>query len=238
MDKAAAVVRLSPDEFRRRNFLHKGDTTATGQEIREDVDMGGLLDRALAESDYHAKWARFARENPGSRIRRGIGFATFMHGAGFTGSGERYLASIADVEATTDGRIRVLTSSTEIGQGTNTIFSQIVAAALGLPNDDIEIAQPDTSRVPNSGPTVASRTTMVVGKLVERAALDLKKTLQSAGFLGETYTAAEFRSACSEWTSRNGALKCSAQYEAPPGIFWDDDTYRGDAYGAFGWAVS
>ena len=237
MDKVAAAVGLSPDEFRRRNFLHKGDTTATGQEIREDVDMGGLLDRALAESDYYAKRARFARENPGSRIRRGIGFATFMHGAGFTGSGERYLASIVDVEAMADGRVRVLTSSTEIGQGTNTIFSQIVAGALGLANDDIEIAQPDTARVPNSGPTVASRTTMVVGKLVERAALDVKKTLQSAGLLGEIYTVTEFRSACAEWAGRNGALKCSAQYEAPPGIYWDDDTYRGDAYGAFGWAV-
>ena len=73
--------------------------------------------------------------------------------------------------------MRVLAASTEIGQGTNTIFSQIAADALGIGYDRIEIAQPDTGAVPNSGPTVASRTSMVVGKLVESAALGLKQTL-------------------------------------------------------------
>src|SRR5438477_9229817 len=55
MDRVAAAVGLPPEEFRRRNFLRKGKTTATGQVIREDIDMSALLDRALAESDYHAK---------------------------------------------------------------------------------------------------------------------------------------------------------------------------------------
>src|SRR5713101_5585153 len=122
MDRVAATVGLSPEEFRRRNFLKKGDTTATGQVIHEDVDMAGLLDRALRESDYHAKKEQFAAENPGNAIKRGIGLATFFHGAGFTGSGERYLASIAGVEANSEGIVRVLASSTEIGQGTNTIL--------------------------------------------------------------------------------------------------------------------
>ncbi len=90
-----------------------------------------------------------------------------MHGAGFTGSGEVYLASVVEVEATAEGIVRVLAASTEIGQGTNTIFSQIAADALGIGYDRIEIAQPDTGAVPNSGPTVASRTSMVVGNLVE-----------------------------------------------------------------------
>ena len=104
-------------------------------------------------------------------MKKGIGFASFMHGAGFTGSGEDHLASVVDVEATAEGRVRVLAASTEIGQGTNTIFSQIVADTLGIDYDDVEVAQPDTAAVPNSGPTVASRTCMVVGKLVETAAL-------------------------------------------------------------------
>jgi len=230
-------VGLTPEEFRRRNFLQRGQTTATGQEIREAVDVERLLDRALDLSDYHAKTKAFAQHNQRSTVKRGIGFATFMHGAGFTGSGERYLQSIAGVEALAEGRVRILVSSTEIGQGTNTILSQIVAETLGLDYDQVEIARPDTSQVPNSGPTVASRTCMVVGKLLESAAVGLKQTLVKAGLLAEKYSAAEFVAACAKYIGEFGPLKSFSQYQAPPGIFWDDDTYRGDAYGAFAWAV-
>ena len=86
-----------------------------------------------------------------------------MHGAGFTGSGEVYLQSVVGVEATVDGLVRLLAASTEIGQGTNTIFTQIAAEALAISPELIEVTQPDTASVPNSGPTVASRTAMVVG---------------------------------------------------------------------------
>ncbi len=237
MDRIARAVGLTPEEFRRRNFLHLGETTATGQEIREPIHFEHLLDRALELSDYHAKTELFARENPASRIKRGIGFASFLHGAGFTGSGERYLQSIAAVEATAEGRVRVLVSSTEIGQGTNTILAQIAAETLGLECDDVEIARPDTSEVPNSGTTVASRTCMVVGKLVESAAIGLKETLVRAGLLGASYERQEFRHACARYLAQFGALKSFSQYQAPPGIYWDDETYHGDAYGAFAWAV-
>jgi CO/xanthine dehydrogenase Mo-binding subunit len=237
LNKAAHTVGLTPEEFRRRNFLHRGETTATGQEIREDVQLERLLDRALDLSCYHAKLKEFAYHNATSAIKKGIGFATFMHGAGFTGSGERYLQSIAAIEATREGRVRILVSSTEIGQGTNTILAQIAAETLGLDCDDIEIAQPDTATVPNSGPTVASRTCMVVGKLVESAAAGLKTALVKAGLLGERCSCADFRSACARYIAEFGALKISTQYEAPPGVYWDDDAYRGDAYGAFAWAV-
>jgi CO/xanthine dehydrogenase Mo-binding subunit len=160
-----------------------------------------------------------------------------MHGAGFTGSGERYLQSIAGVEALPDGHVRVLVSSTEIGQGTNTILSQIVAETLGIEYDDVEVARPDTSLVPNSGPTVASRTCMVVGKLVESAAVGLRQTLVNAALLPAKHDRAEFAAACARYIAQFGPLKSFSQYEAPPGIYWDDDAYRGDAYGAFAWAV-
>ena len=237
MNKVARALGLTPEEFRRRNFLQRGQTTATGQEIREPVNLERLLDRALELSDYHAKTKAFAQHNEHSGIKRGIGFATFMHGAGFTGSGERYLQSIAGVQAQADGRVRILVSSTEIGQGTNTILAQIVAETLGIDYDQVEIAQPDTSLVPNSGPTVASRTCMVVGKLLESAAMGLKQTLIKAGFLAENYRAQEFADACTRYVGEFGPLKSFSQYQAPPGIFWNDDTYRGDAYGAFAWAV-
>jgi CO/xanthine dehydrogenase Mo-binding subunit len=237
MDKTARAAGLTPEEFRRRNFLRRGDTTATGQQIRENIDLERLLERALELSDYHAKAAAFARANRTSRIKRGVGLASFLHGAGFTGSGERYLQSIAGVQATPEGRVEILVSSTEIGQGTNTILSQIVAETLAIHYEDVEVTRPDTRAVPNSGPTVASRTCMVVGKLVESAATGLKQTLIKAGLLDSGYTRAEFQDACARYAGAFGALKSFSQYQAPPGIFWDDDQYRGDAYGAFAWAV-
>jgi CO/xanthine dehydrogenase Mo-binding subunit len=236
-DRVAAALGLTPDEFRRRNFIRPGETTATGQMIRDDIDMTALLDRALCESDYHAKRERFARLNPGSSIKRGVGLASFFHGAGFTGSGERYLASVVGVEATSDGRVRILTSSAEMGQGTNTILAQIAAQALEILYEQVDIVQPDTGVVPNSGPTVASRTCMVVGKLVESACLGLKQTLSSAAFLKGGYSSGEFARACSAYIAQHGPLRSYSQYEPPPGIYWDDDKYQGDAYGAFAWAV-
>ncbi|HKS09223.1 MAG TPA: xanthine dehydrogenase family protein molybdopterin-binding subunit [Pyrinomonadaceae bacterium] len=236
MDKVAHAVGLSPEEFRRRNFIHEGETTATSQMIRERVDMNGLLDRALQLSDYHAKRERFKHQN-GNGKKRGIGFATFMHGAGFTGSGEVYLQSVVSAEATAEGKVRVLAASTEIGQGTNTIFSQIAAEALGLDFDSIEIVQPDTGLVPNSGPTVASRTSMVVGKLVESAVTGLKQTLLGSGLLNEGFSKQNFQNACAEYIARFGPLKTSATYQPPPNVYWDDEKYQGDAYGAYAWAV-
>jgi len=237
LDKVAAAVGLGVEELRRRNFISKGQSTATGQVIAEEIDMPALLDRALRESGYRAKCERFARENPGSRVKRGVGLASFFHGAGFTGSGERYLASVVGVEATSEGRVRILASSTEMGQGTNTILTQIAAQTLEVPYEQMDIVQPDTRHVPNSGPTVASRTCMVVGKLVESAALGLKHTLTSLGLLKDGYSFAEFARACSSYTAQHGPLRSYSQYQPPPGIYWDDEKYQGDAYGAFAWAV-
>jgi len=237
MDQIARAVNLSPEEIRRRNFIRKGQTTSTGQLIKEDVNFNAMLDRALRESDYHTKRERFARENPGATVKRGIAFATFMHGAGFTGSGEVYLASVVDMEATPEGIVRVLAASTEIGQGTNTVFSQIAADALGISYDRIEIAQPDTAAVPNSGPTVASRTSMVVGNLVEKAALDLKRKLAESGLLCDACTETEFVRACRRYIETRGPLRSRSVYEPPPGLFWDDNKYSGDAYGTYAWAV-
>ncbi len=237
MEKIARVVGLTPEELRRRNFLTTGGTTATGQLLRDPVDMGGLLDQALAAAGYHEKRRRFAAENATAIIKRGIGFAAFMHGAGFTGSGERYLNSLVGLEGTREGKVRVLVSSSEFGQGTNTILSQIAAEAMGADYADIEVAQPDTSVVPNSGPTVASRTAMIVGKLVERAGHALVETLRLAELLGERYTPAEFCASVRRHVERFGELKAYERYKAPGTIFWDDQKYMGDAYPTYAWAV-
>jgi CO/xanthine dehydrogenase Mo-binding subunit len=237
MDRIAQVVGLSPVEIRRRNFLQPGQTTTTEQAIREPIDLGKLLDRAISLSGYRSKKERFAIENRDAITKKGIGIASFLHGAGFTGSGERYLSSVVGVEGCADGGIRVLVSSTEFGQGTKTVLCQIAAEALGLRYEDVTIAQPDTMVVPNSGPTVASRTVMVVGKLVASAARGVQQTLKTAGLLGDTYSADEFRAACQAYVAAHGQLRSWAQYDPPPDVFWDDEKYRGEAYAAYSWAV-
>jgi len=237
MDRIAQTVGLSPVEIRRRNFLQPGQATTTEQVVREPINLGALLDRALQLSEYHSKKRRFASENQRGATRKGMGIAAFLHGAGFTGSGERYLSSVVGVEGCADGNVRVLVSSTEFGQGTKTVLSQIAAEALGLPYENVSMAQPDTLEVPNSGPTVASRTVMVVGKLVQSAAHGIAQTLISSGLLRDSYSADEFRAACQQQVGAHGQFRCWSRYEAPNGIFWDDEKYRGEAYAAFAWAV-
>ena len=237
MDAIATAIGLDPVELRRRNFLHVGDTTATEQMMREPVILDQLLDRALEVSDYHARRARFARENPLSPVKRGIGLAAFYHGSGFTGSGERFLNSLAGVDVTPQNQVRVLVSNTEFGQGTNTVLTQIAAEALGIDYNDVTMAPADTGQVPNSGPTVASRTVMVVGHLIERSGKQLVALLREHAGLGESYTREQFFVACDRYRAAKGEVASLCRYEAPPGIFWDDEKYRGEAYGAFAWAV-
>jgi len=237
MDRIAAAVGIGPEELRRRNFLRPGLTTSTGQEIPAGVDLDHLLSRALAISGYSEKKQRFEQQNPGRARKKGIGIAAFLHGAGFTGSGERRMGSVAAMDATSEGQVRVLVSSTEFGQGTNTILCQIAAEALGVDYDAVHMAPADTSVVPNTGPTVASRTAMVVGKLVESAAVEMKRLLIEGDYLSEPYATADFQHAAADYVKREGGLCTEGRYEAPPNVHWDDEHYRGEAYGAYAWAV-
>jgi CO/xanthine dehydrogenase Mo-binding subunit len=237
MNAVAKAAGLSPEEFRRRNFLRTGETTATGQVVRDCVDLNALMERALRESHYHAKCERFEKENKVSKVKRGMGFSVFMHGAGFTGSGESYLASVAAVEFRTDGKVHALASNTEIGQGKNTVFTQIVADALGVLPSVVCVDTPDTKFVPNSGPTVASRSTMIVGKLLQDAAIGLKQILLQGGLLEKGYSSEDFVLAAKKHLKKFGQLKAFAEFQLPAHMRWDDANYRGDAYSTFAWAV-
>ena len=237
MDEIAAALKMDPVELRRRNFLHQRDTTATEQLMREPVLLDILLDRALAESDYYNRRARFAVENANSPIKRGIGIAAYYHGSGFTGSGERYLSSLAGIDVSFEGKVRVLVSSTEFGQGTNTILAQVAAEILGVDYDDVVMAPADTGIVPNSGPTVASRTAMVIGRLIERASLQLLSMLRDQAGLSAQFSREQFFNACDRLRVKNGEVVSLCRYEAPPGIYWDDQKYSGEAYPAYAWSV-
>jgi CO/xanthine dehydrogenase Mo-binding subunit len=236
MDRIAARLGLDPAELRRRNLLRDGQSTATGQVIEDGTDRVALLDRALSLAGYDAKRAAHAVHNAASTTtRRGIGIASFHHGAGFTGGGEVALASRLHVAGLPDGRVEVRSANIEMGQGTLTLFTALAAARLGLDPSDVVIAEADTARVPNSGPTVASRTAMVVGRLVERAC----DALRARVGLDDHSGGEAVRAALRRWHSAHPGedLVGEAVYERPPGISWDEATYRGDAYAAFGWGA-
>ena len=218
INRIAEALDASPLDLRRRWVYREGDVTPTGQVLRESVGGIDVLEAAAEASafDRHAGQTRSIREgrSDDARLASGIGLALAWHGAGFTGSGEVKLASVASLELTDDGRIRILTASTEMGQGTKTIFPQLVADALGVEYDEVEIAPQDTSIVPDSGPTVASRTAMVVGGLLIRAAEKLRARVEES--TGRSF-ASSYREA--------GPMRVDEQFTPYPGVPFDDKKY-------------
>ncbi|APZ43265.1 xanthine dehydrogenase [Acidihalobacter ferrooxydans] len=238
MDRLADALGLDPAELRRRNLLETGDTFPTGNRVGDDAAMQAVLVQALRESDYSARRAAHdAWNRAGHGTRRGIGLATFAHGSGFTGNGEVNLRSRAGLRALPDGRVEILASTAEIGQGMATTFAQIAAAALKLPLAQVRMAPTDTRQVPNSGPTVASRTCMVVGRIVQDAAAQLIARLQRDAGLPADYAPGDFAHACRRHHETHGPLVEIAQYKAPPGDAWDEATFTGPAYAAYAWAA-
>ncbi len=231
MDKAARALGLDPLAFRRQNMLRPGDTTATGQLLEDSVGSAQVLGAIELAAGGRGRGAR-----AGGEVARGRGVAFYFHGAGFTGSGEQRLAGKATVALRSDGRFEVLSSSTDIGQGALTIFAQIAADALGVDTARVEVHEPSTERVPDSGPTVASRTCMVVGGVVDRAARRLGEQID-AWAAAHGLAGATRGDGATAMAAATGGARATAQYEPPPGIVWDDRTYTGSAYPVFGWAA-
>jgi CO/xanthine dehydrogenase Mo-binding subunit len=215
MERIAETLGIDPVRLREINALRPGDTTATGQVLGRDASALTVLREAVRRTDFKRRRRQLGGSN------RGLGLALFFHGAGFTGAGEVRLASKASLELTERG-VRVLVASTEIGQGARTVHAQIVADTMGLPYDAVEVARADTAAVPDSGPTVASRTSMVVGGLLQRCAAEMKARLG--------------RLTPRQYLRRHGPLIVTKEYEAPTAATFDEQTYRGDAYGTYAWA--
>ena len=215
MDVIAERLGMDPLRLRERNALRPGDTTATGQRVGKDCSALQVLREAGRRTAFSKKRKALKGSN------RGIGLSLFFHGSGFTGGGEVKLASKASLALTAQG-VEIRVASTEIGQGTRTMHAQIVADTLGIPYDRVAVSVADTAVVPDSGPTVASRTCMIVGRLLQRCAEDMRARL------GRLTPAAYWK--------KHGGLIVTKQYEKPPSLEWSDETYRGDAYGSYGWA--
>lgn len=214
MTHIAKKIGISPLEFKSQYLVKQNDLTATRGEFKYPVVLPEILEKAKELSEYSRKYEEY--KNQSGRYRKGIGLSLFLHGCGFTGSAEKdFIRSIVHLAKYEDDSIEILASNTDIGQGLKTTFSKIVAKVLDIPLSQIKVVNPDTDRVPNSGPTVASRSLMVVGKLLERAAIRLKND----------YKPGEYQ-------------LIEERYVHPDMIPWDINTFTGDAYPTYSWGVN
>ena len=268
LDEIAAKLSRAPDDFRLQLHNRPGDTTPTGQLLTPENGGSECLYQALRRSHFHDKWKAGSRGRPDRRDHHlhGIGMSFFAHGSAFTGDGEAKFKAKGRVVLerrpdTGEPAATLRVSSTEMGQGCHTVFTQIAADALSLPPASIYFPLADTGLVLNSGPTVASRTTMVVGNVVHAAATELRKKLEAAA------SARHFGGAPAEL--RDGAFVCPgrpglapvpfatlanalldglpAGAEPPAGFFefllpettsWNQKTFVGDAYPGYSWACN
>lgn len=212
MNHVAKDLGEDPVAFRMRHLAKQGDQTATSGTFRDPIPLPRLIETVKKASGYEAKSAAFAKEDS----FRGIGLSMFFHGCGFTGSGEStIIKGEVKLKKNADDTVDLLCAAVDMGQGPKTVLPKIAAAALGIPLERVRFPYPDTDVISDSGPTVASRTTMVVGGLVEKAARRLKALWKD----GEEIVVRE-------------------RYQAPEWIRWDDKAFRGDAYPAYAWGVN
>lgn len=214
MAHIAKEIGYTPLEFKNKYFVKTGDDTCTSGKFNYDVKLEEMLQKAEKISDFSNKYKKYSSEQ--GIIRKGIGMSIFLHGCGFTGSGERdFIKAKVKLLKHESGIIEILVSNTDMGQGLQTTFKKIVAKVLDKNYQDIIYENPDTDRVPDSGPTVASRSIMVVGKLLERAALRLKEN----------------------WIDGKEQI-IEENYKHPDLIPWNITKFNGDAYPSYSWGIN
>lgn len=215
LNHIAREIGAEPLAFKERHMVTQGDATSTSGKYHFEVPLPAMIERIDELCGYRAK--KEAYKSQSGRYRKGIGMSLFFHGCGFTGSGERdIIKAVAKLRKNADGTVEVLASNTDIGQGLKTTFCKIVADTLGIPYERVLIENPDTDRVPDSGPTVASRSLMTVGGLLQRAAAKLKE----------------------QWLE--GEEQIVEEHFAEPDfvIPFDLKKFHGDAYPTYSWSVN
>ncbi len=253
MDELARRLGMDPLELRERNALRVGDETATGQVLTESVGLLAAIQRARELSRWEELKEEVEEFNRRERFRRrGLGVSTVMYGVGMGAKAPLLDKAGAYVKLEADGSVTVAVGNTEMGQGAITVLSQIAAEALGVKLADVQLAPVDTSRVPDSGPTVASRTTTVAGAAVLDAAKRLRARIETAA--REYLSCAEVEIANSEvwpagnrekavtisevarwmWT-HNWDLGATGWAEGAP-VDWDPETGQGNAYFVYAYA--
>jgi len=252
MDRLAKALGLSPAEIRARNLLRKGDTTPYGQVLKESVGSEEALDLALTQSDFASKYRSLPKECKNDRIKRGIGMACTFYGVGLGAGGAHLARTGAFVQMMVDGSVQFAVGTTEIGQGMETVLGQIVAEELGVIADGVSMLPTDTSRVPDSGPTVASRSTTMSGRALRNACktirdIVIEEAAESLGgngsdvSLGGGWAQAKGRKVEISRLAANAIKQrkhlASQGFHMAPPTSWEEDNGQGDAYVVYSWAT-
>ncbi len=174
MDELAEKVGKDPLQIRLQNGFTDGAVTATGQRLKHKVSLTEVLTKAAKAADFQKKWKKY-RTAPNAPKKRGIGLACSYRGVSLGAEGVDAAGTIVSVQ--TDGSVIVSSGITDMGQGAQTQMSQIAAEVLGISMDRIRFLNTNTSRVPDSGPTVASRGTIMGGSAAKNAAEIVRATL-------------------------------------------------------------
>jgi len=177
MDILAEKTGKDPFEIRQQNALKPGEETITGQKLNQSFGLDKVMEKAYWRSGWANKRRALGYEKGTGDVRKGIGVSTIFYGVGL-GAGGRYLARAgAFVKICKDSSVAVAVGTTEMGQGMRTVLSQIAAEQLGLPMERVFMLETDTTRVPDSGPTVASRSTVMSGNAIIDACRQIKKRM-------------------------------------------------------------
>jgi len=212
MNHIAKKLNLNPYAFRLEHLAKQGDLTSTSGIFRDPILMKQMIEKAVEISGYQDKYEKYEHH----MNHKGIGMSWFLHGCGFTGSGEsKHINAKVKLRKDEHDHVYLLVAAVDMGQGAKTSLAKIVASTLELPISDVSFDNPDTDFILDSGPTVASRTTMIVGGLLARAAKKMKDT----------------------WKPHEEMIVIE-KYEQPDYIIWDEDTLHGDAYPAYSWGVN
>jgi CO/xanthine dehydrogenase Mo-binding subunit len=251
MDELARALQMDPFELRRRNLLHAGDVTVTGQYLPNSVGAVETLDQACAALEAHPPHDITLK--PGEVYGRGV--STIYYGVGLGSGGEHMARAGAVVQINEDGSVTCAVGTTEIGQGMRTVLCQIAAETLGVRMDRVSLLASDTTRVPDSGPTVASRATTMSGRAVVAAAEQLRGRLlaAAAGRLGVAVHTLSLRdekvavqgkasgltyTECIECCAAERVSLSAEGWYHPPHLEFDWSTGQGDAYAVYAYATN
>ena len=178
MDIIAEKLGLDPVEVRLRNIVKPGLTTITGQPVLEGVgaeaSLLGIRDMLAAENAADPLPPRGTPDAHGELAGWGVG--TFYYGNGRTAVAD---VGRARIRLEADGAFTLFVGVPDVGQGSNTILAQIACEELGVPWESVKVVAADTGQTLESGPSSASRVTVVVGRAVQEAARRMRACLES-----------------------------------------------------------
>jgi CO/xanthine dehydrogenase Mo-binding subunit len=248
MDELGEKVGKDPLEIRLQNGFMDGAITATQQRLMHKVSLCEVLTKAADAAGFRSKWKEY-RKSPPAPKKRGIGLACSYRGVSLGAEGADAAGAIVSVQ--TDGSVIVSSGITDMGQGAQTQMSQIAAEVLGISMDRIRFLNTNTSRVPDSGPTVASRGTIMGGSAAKKAAEIVRATMLEVGAEmvkvpqdkceladnhlvehGSGKRMASFAELAAECYRRGKTMYGLGWHKAPP-TSWHEEDGRGDAYFTF-----